>query len=375
MTVPDADPIPGELLVGSLVAFTRKLSGAGVSVDTERAASFLSAVRELGTAASGVYWAGRLTLLSGPDDFPLYDRVFALCYGRGGIPLPVLSSPPRTSLSLLDATESGGADGGESDSAPVRGKASAAEVLRRKDFASLTGQDRLELAALMAVLRTDLPKRSARRRLPHRRGPLDRRRTTAAIIAAAGEPARPLRHRRSQRPRRVVLLIDISGSMEPYADALLRFGHLLVRRRPGAVEVFTMGTRLTRVTRSLAIRDPERALSAAATAIEDYSGGTRLGESLQVFLNRWGRRGTARGAVVVVFSDGWERGSVTLLGECAQHLKRLSRQLVWVNPHKAKDGYRPVQGGIAAVAPHLDAFVSGHSLAALSELLEVMADA
>lgn len=375
MTVPGGHPIPGELMVTSLVAFTHQLSGVGISVDTERAAGFLSAVRELGTAADRVYWAGRLTLLSGPDDFPLYDRVFAACYGCGIFPLPVSGLPPSVSLSLLGATDGAATDGTESDSAPIRGRASAAEVLRQKDFASLTGQDRRELAAMMALLRADLPERTARRKRKHHRGPLDRRRTTAAIIAAAGEPVKALHHRQSQRPRRVVLLIDISGSMEPYADALLRFGHALLRRRPGAVEVFTMGTRLTRVTRSLALRDPERALSATANAVEDYSGGTRLGESLQAFLKHWGRRGTARGAVVTVFSDGWERGSVVLLGECAQQLKRLSRRLIWVNPHKARKGYRPVQGGIAAVAPHLDAFVSGHSLAALSELLEVMADA
>jgi len=364
-----------DLELRSLVAFTRKLASAGVAVDTERTAALLAAVRELGTGPAQVYWAGRLTLLAGPDDFPVYDRVFATCYGSGGIPLPVISAPPQPALSLLD-TE-GPTDGSDGDptSAPLRGRASSNEVLRQKDFAALTGDDRRELAAVMGLLRTDLPDRATRRRRPHHRGPIDRRRTTAAIIAAAGEPTKPLRHRRSRRPRRVVLLIDVSGSMEPYADSLLRFGHLLVRRQPAAVEVFTLGTRLTRVTRALAIRDPSGALAAAAATIPDFSGGTRLGETLQVFLDRWGRRGTARGAIVVIFSDGWERGSVQALSSAALQLKRLSRQLIWVNPHLARAGYRPVQGGIAAVAPHLDAFVSGHSLAALAELLVVMADA
>lgn len=364
----------GELILTSLVTFSRKLAAAGIAVSTERTATFLSAVRELGTSGSAVYWAGRLTLLAGSDDFPIYDRVFAQVYGTGGIPLPVLVEPPRPQLSLVD-TGSDDSGSGDAESAPVRGRSSAAEVLRQKDFAALTSEDRRELAALMDLLRTELPIRSARRRRPHHRGPIDRRRTTAAIIAAAGEPTKPLRHRRSSRPRRIVLLIDVSGSMEPYADALLRFAHVLVRRQPAAVEVFTMGTKLTRVSRALAIRDPNKALRAASAAIPDYSGGTRLGEVLAVFLNRWGRRGTARGAVVVVFSDGWERDSVTLLGECAAQLKRLSRQLIWVNPHKARAGYLPVQGGIAAVSPHLDGFVSGHSLAALEELLEVMAGA
>jgi uncharacterized protein with von Willebrand factor type A (vWA) domain len=363
-----------DLELRSLIAFTRRLAAAGVAVDTERTAALLVAVRELGTGSAQVYWAGRLTLLAGPDDFPIYDRVFAACYGSGGIPLPVISAP-RPALSLLDEEQQTDVSDGDPTSAPLRGRASSSEVLRQKDFAALTGDDRRELAAVMGLLRTDLPDRDTRRRRPHHRGPIDRRRTTAAIIAAAGEPTKPLRHRRSRRPRRVVLLIDVSGSMEPYADSLLRFAHLLVRRQPAAVEVFTLGTRLTRVTRALAIRDPNGALAAAAATIPDFSGGTRLGETLQAFLHRWGRRGTARGAIVVVFSDGWERGSVETLASAALQLKRLTRQLIWVNPHLARAGYRPVQGGIAAVTPHLDAFVSGHSLAALAELLVVMADA
>ncbi|WP_084614615.1 vWA domain-containing protein [Nakamurella lactea] len=360
----------------SLVAFTRRLAMAGVPVGTDRTATFLSAVRELGTEPLQVYWAGRLTLLGCVDDIDVYDKVFAICYGRGGAPLPLLGTPPQPQLTLLDAAETDGAGPqDEAQVAPVRGRASASEVLRQKDFAALSGRERQELSAMLALLRPGLPQRATRRRRPHHRGPIDRRRTTAAIIAAAGEPVKPLRQRRFRRPRRIVLLIDVSGSMEPYADALLRFGHVLIRRQPGAVEVFTIGTRLTRVTRALAIRDPQKALAAAAGVIPDFSGGTRLGETLQAFLDRWGRRGTARGAVVVVFSDGWERGDVALLDEGARQLKMLARQLIWVNPHKAREGYQPVQGGIAAVLPHLDAFVSGHSLSALEELLQVMSNA
>lgn len=363
-------------VLASLVAFTRRLAAAGVAVDSARTATFLAAVRELGTEPLNVYWAGRLTLLGCPDDFEVYDKVFAICYGRVGAPLPLLGSPPQAQLSLLDGADAEDAGmPGESEAAPVRGRTSATEVLRRKDFATLTGRERQELTAMLGVLRLGLPQRRTRRRRPHHRGPIDRRRTTAAIIAAAGEPVKPLHHRRFHRPRRVVLLIDVSGSMEPYADALLRFGHVLVRRQPGRVEVFTIGTRLTRVTRALAIRDPQKALAAAALVIPDFSGGTRLGETLQGFLDRWGRRGTARGAVVVVFSDGWERGEIGPLQDSARQLKRLSRQLIWVNPHRARDGYQPVQAGIAAVLPYLDAFVSGHSLSALEELLTVMSDA
>ena len=160
--------------------------------------------------------------------------------------------------------------------------------------------------------------------------------------------------------------------MAPYADALLRFAHVLVRHRPAGCEVFTVGTRLSRVTRALAVRDPDAALQAAAEVIPDFSGGTRLGESLKAFNDRWGQRGTAHGAVVVMFSDGWERGSPDLLAEQLERLQRMARSVVWVNPHKGREGYLPVQSGIVAVLPYVDHFVAGHSLATLEQLLEVI---
>jgi uncharacterized protein with von Willebrand factor type A (vWA) domain len=164
----------------------------------------------------------------------------------------------------------------------------------------------------------------------------------------------------------------VSGSMEPYADALLRFAHVVVRRAPGSVEAFTLGTRLTRVTRELRMRDPERALAAAGRAIPDWSGGTRLGEVLRAFVDRWGQRGAARRAIVVVFSDGWERGDTALLAAQLDRLRRLTHRLIWVNPHAGKDGYAPVQGGIVAALPYLDQLLAGHSLATLERLLELL---
>jgi uncharacterized protein with von Willebrand factor type A (vWA) domain len=205
------------------------------------------------------------------------------------------------------------------------------------------------------------------------------RRTLREELRRAGEPG-PLRHRRrSTRPRRVVWLIDVSGSMAPYADVLLRLAHAQVRAGVGSgphrVEVFTVGTRLTRVTPALGRRDVEQALRAAGEQVPDWSGGTRLGESLRVFVDRWGQRGVARGAVVVICSDGWERGDPALLAEQVRRLRRLAHRVVWVNPHRGKAGYRPVQGGIAAVLPYVDDFVAGHSVAAYAELMEVVAGA
>jgi uncharacterized protein with von Willebrand factor type A (vWA) domain len=191
-----------------------------------------------------------------------------------------------------------------------------------------------------------------------------------------GEPAEIAWRRRTTRPRRVVLLIDVSGSMSPYADALLRLAHRFeVSTRPGLTEVFTVGTRLTRVTRALRVRDADQAIIAAGRTVPDWSGGTRLGETLQIFLDRWGQRGCARGAVVVVFSDGWERGDTDLLREQMRRLHGLAHSVVWVNPHVGKAGYQPVQQGIVAALDHVDHFVAGHSLATFAELIEVVADA
>jgi uncharacterized protein with von Willebrand factor type A (vWA) domain len=178
----------------------------------------------------------------------------------------------------------------------------------------------------------------------------------------------------------VVLLVDVSGSMSDYADAILRLAHRIGTGAAGQwgsrpVEVFTLGTRLTRVTRAMRLHDAGRALAAAGETVPDWSGGTRLGETLKAFLDRWGARGLARGAVVVVFSDGWERGDASMLGEQAARLHRLAHRVVWVNPHRGKDGYQPLQQGVLAVLPHVDDFLAGHSLATFSRLLEVLADA
>jgi uncharacterized protein with von Willebrand factor type A (vWA) domain len=177
------------------------------------------------------------------------------------------------------------------------------------------------------------------------------------------------------KPRRLVLLLDVSGSMAPYADVLLRFGHAAVRVAPATTEVFTVSTRLTRITRQLRLRDPELALAAAGTAVPDWSGGTRLGESLRAFLDLWGQRGTARGAVLVIASDGWERGDAALLREQMARLARLTHRLIWVNPHRGKEGFAPITSGMSAALPYCDELLAGHTLDALHNLAEVIAHA
>ncbi|MGW6198339.1 vWA domain-containing protein [Kribbella sp. NPDC055110] len=338
----------------------------------DRVQLFLQAVAALdATLTADVYWAGRSALCSGPDDTARYDEVFAAWFtgdrSRGVV-------PSRTPQPSVQANLGEGTDEAAGDHA-LNVSASTTEVLRHRDVAELSAADRAELARLFGTLRQRTPIRRANRRRPSHRGELDPRRTLRAQLRQVGEPGRARYRRRGVRPRRVVVLIDVSGSMRPYADSLLRLAHVMVQQAPRSVEVFTIGTRLTRVTTALRHRDPEFALRLAGAVVPDWSGGTRLGEVLKVFLDRWGQRGTARRAVVVVCSDGWERGDASLLGAQLQRLAGLAHRVVWLNPHRGKRGYEPVQAGIVAVLPHLDDLVAGHSLASFAELLEVVADA
>ncbi|WP_331530980.1 vWA domain-containing protein [Pseudonocardia sp.] len=364
-----------------LVGFTAALRHAGLPITTDRVAAFLSALDQLDlTSREQTYWAGRLTLCADPDDIGRYGAAFDAWFAsRRGRPEQGLDERPPTP-SQLAALEHSGSDPDEDTSRQSlpRMAASAEEVLRNRDLAELTPAERAHLRALLALLRTRPPLRVSRRRHPSRRGDPDQGRTLRDALRNHGE-LRGLRRRApGRRPRRVVLLIDVSGSMAPYADTLMRFAHVVVRRMPTAgsgAEVFTVGTRLTRVTRELRHRDAEQALSAAGRAIPDWSGGTRLGDALRAFTDRWGQRGVARGAVVVIFSDGWERGAPIMLAEQLARLRRLSHRMFWVNPHAGKSGYAPVQSGIAAALPHVDELLAGHSLATLERLLEVMVDA
>lgn len=210
---------------------------------------------------------------------------------------------------------------------------------------------------------------------------MDARATLREQLRRMGEPGSVRWRRRGTRPRRIVLLVDVSGSMSLYADSLLRLAQRVVTGVGGpagsarGVEVFTLGTRLTRVTEALRLRDPELALAAAGEAVPDWSGGTRLAETLDAFLARWGRRGLVRGAVVVVCSDGWERDRPEALGEAMGRLADLAHRVIWANPHAGRPGYAPVQSGMAAALPHCDALVAGHSLAAFHRILEEVARA
>lgn len=367
------DPADPVAVVGGLARVLRQV---GVDATRGRVIEAVRALEALDPTARGdVYWAGRLAFCADPDEIRRYDRAFRAVFDAmdPGRP-PIELAPAARHVALMEA---GGADdaGTAVDAVPVAAAASRRERLRHRDFAELSRAERREVDRLLAQLRLPGETRPTRRHRPCPRGRVDRARTVRAILRRGGEPGRLLRRRRRDRPRRVVLLVDVSGSMSAYASALLRFAHAAARRGAVATEVFTIGTRLTRVTRETSHRDPDAAMAAVADAVPDWSGGTRLGELLKLFLDRWGQRGTARGAVVVILSDGWERGDVTLLGEQMARLRRLAHRVVWANPRAGQAGYQPIARGMAAALPSCDDLVAGHSLAALEHLARVVAGA
>ncbi|MFI5888538.1 VWA domain-containing protein [Actinoplanes sp. NPDC051513] len=345
-----------------LVAAVR---AAGVPATPDRVQAMFRALDATGPGL--LYWAARLTLCGSPDDIARFDAAFA-GFTRDaepkGTPWQVRRLPERALFrTQTPRDEAAAGDAG------LAVQAGDAEVLRHRDLATLSAAERTEALRLLTLAAAVDPWRAGRRYRPWRRGRADPPRTMRAMLRAAGEPRLLSRRARRPRPRRLVLLVDVSGSMAPYADALLRLGHALVRNRPRWTEVYTLGTRLTRVTPSLLSRDVEAALRAAGQAIPDWRGGTRLAETLTEFLRRHGHRGVARRAVVIVFSDGWERGDPAPLGAAAAHLRRLAHRLIWATPHAGRPGFAPTAGGLAAVLPHVDALVAGHSIAAIEALL------
>jgi len=361
--------------LAALVDFAGAVRRAGVPAGPDRVQALAAAVDVLGP--DQLYWAGRLTLCGRADDIEPYDTAYAAWTSgrttRASRRTVPVGAPRRYAVPF--ALDNGRGEPAPAPVMPVATRASGDELLRQRDLAQLTGAERAEIRRLVALLRPAAPRRRARRYRPADAGGVDQRGTFANLRRAFGEPARLAWRERRERPRRTVLLIDVSGSMAPYADALLRFAHAAVRCRPTSTEVFTVGTRLTRVTRALRHRDPDAALAAAGATIPDWSGGTRLGESLGVFARRYAHPGLARRAVLVVFSDGWERGDPALLADAMARLRRLAHRVIWVSPHRDSPGFAPTAGGLAAVLPHVDSLVAGHSLDALAGLVEVMAGA
>lgn len=359
-------------LLAVVAGFARALRSCGVAADPIRTQTAARALTHVDVSDRGlVHAALAAALCSAHADRELFDLAFALYFGRLRVRLGQPNRPMtivRPHLVAVEAADAGGDP--REDGPPAMSAASEQEVLHTADFAALTESQRRAVRGLIAALRPTGPSRISRRRRRARTGAIDRPRTARETLRRGGEPA--LRYARpGVKPRRLVLLVDVSGSMASYADAYLRFAHAVVRRRPHT-EVFTIGTRLTRVSRQLAEPDPDIALHRAGEAVPDWSGGTRLGAQLRAFNARWGRRGVARGAVVVIFSDGWERGGAEVLAVEMAALSRLAHRIVWVNPHRGQEGFLPATAGMQAALPSIDVLHEGHSYESLQALAALL---
>lgn len=362
----------------SLIGLVALLRRAGLFIPVGSLISFVDAVGIVGSDLRSIYWSGRTTLVHSPVEIELFDSVYRHWILGTEAELTIAEMANEEPLivdddDVLDDHQPESADA-ESESRPVL-RFSRTESLRSMDFAQMSVDERSETDRLITQMRVNAPTRRSRRRRPSVRssGSPDLRRTIRESLRTGGEPLRRRTREREQIPRRVVIIADISGSMAPYSRPLLRYAHAAVSGRT-KVEAFALGTRLTRLTRELDTRDPDDALSRAANSVEDWSGGTRLGEGLSQFNDQWGTKGMARGAVVVLLSDGWDRGDPQELAAEMARLARVAHRIVWVNPLKASEGYAPLARGMAAALPYVDDFIEGHSLDSLERLSLVLSD-
>jgi uncharacterized protein with von Willebrand factor type A (vWA) domain len=366
----------GDAIVGHVVTFGRVLREAGFEIGPGRSTD---AVRALGAVdlarRDDVYFSLRQTLVSRRDELAVFDRAFDAWFLRAPVQPASGEQAPEPMLRLVEGAASDGEDGGdeERDDDALEVGASGQELLRDKDFAELSDVELVRLRELIErIARTRPLRRSRRTRRDSLGEGVDVRGMIRRSLRTGGDPVdRPLRARK-EVPRRLVLLCDVSGSMDSYARALLLFLHAAVGAGRG-VEAFAFGTRLSRLTPDLATRDPMAALARCTEEVVDWGSGTRIGASLREFNEVWGRRGLSRGAIVVVVSDGWEREDPGLVGREMARLARAAYAVIWVNPLKGNPDYQPLAGGMRAALPFVDRFLAGHNLRSLEELATVLA--
>jgi uncharacterized protein with von Willebrand factor type A (vWA) domain len=377
-------------MIGPLVELGRRLRASDLPVGTGRILTFCQAVGLVGFGGD-LYWAARASLISRPEDVGRFDAVFE-AWHRALATRPLVSSDQRAGSPdepTIEAAVAAGHDHADRASRTVdadaseqgdrgsemRTAASGAEVLRDKSFGDLTDEERDAVADAIRQLSVRAPfERSRRMRAARHSRQLDMRRTLRRSLRTSGEPLERAYRKRQTRRRPIVLVLDISGSMAPYSRAMVQFAFaaMAAGRR---IEVFCFGTKLTRVTPVLRTGDPDRALADVGRLVGDWDGGTRIGESLKALLDGWSQRAALRGAVVVVCSDGLERGDPHLLRLQMQRLRRLAHRIVWANPLKGAPGYEPLARGMAAALPNVDRFLSGHDIRSLEQLAGAVGDA
>ena len=375
----------GEELFGSLIRFGQHLRKHGFPVGPGRILAFCRAAAQLDpTDTADLYWAGRLTLVDNHRRLGDYDRAFAEWFFRSeqepstrpgdfvfggwddeGSPLGTQTVATTQEVSVVDPS-----DDGASSSGPT---ASEDEILKEKRFDHWSEEDLSRLHRLVSGIAVNLPRRVVRRTRPGPRGRIDLRRTVRRSLRSDGEPFHRSFRRRRQKPRQLVLILDISGSMAGFSRPLLHFAYA-THRAAHAVEVFCFGTRLTRITPQLRWRDPNRSIEEASSQVMDWESGTRIGESLTQYVRRYGPDSRNRGAVVLICSDGLERGDPQVLGSAMARLSRQAHRVIWVNPLMGDPGFRPLTRGLIASLPHIDSMVAGHNLAALDQMAGLLAE-
>ena len=353
-----------------LVDFVDLLRNTGVKISLGSSIDFGLAVTLLGAGSSeDIYWAGRSTLINRPEDVSIYNKVFKKHWlGIDSLADEVNKLPALDFLfdDLPDDSEF--EDSSKSENEVLNVKYSSLEILSSKDFSNCNRVELQELFRLMNEIRfTGEMKKSRRMVATKKHRKFDFEKSVRSSFRTGGEIVNKRFQESSKRRRRLVLLLDISGSMEVYARVLIRFVHAVMLGRSD-VEAFTPGTRLTRLTKELSTRNPDAALSRASEAVDDWSGGTRLGEGIKEFNDHWGIRGMARGATVLILSDGWDRGDSEIVAEQMERLRRVTHRIVWANPLKATPDYEPLAKGMAAALPHIDNFVEGNSFDSLKDL-------
>jgi uncharacterized protein with von Willebrand factor type A (vWA) domain len=378
-----------------LVALGRDLRAKGLPVGTGRILTFVRGVAAIGlTDRTSLYWTARSTMVASRADLDTFDATFdawfrslrldesdELSFEFDLPPDPEALEPGDDALADVEALSAAASwhhaeedeEAAEGEDSALRLVASAVEILRSKSFAYLNEEERQRVAKLIRELRVHVPiERTRRMRSSNKGTVLDVRRTLRRSLRTQGEPFDRAWRSRRTRTRPLVLILDVSGSMAPYSRALLQFGYaaMAAGRR---VEVFCFGTRLTRVTRVLRTKDPDRAMHEIGRIVADWEGGTRIGESLKSLLDGWSQRAALRGAVVVLCSDGLERGDPELLRAQMARLRRLAYRVVWANPLKGSPRYVPLARGMAAALPSVDVFLSGHNLESLEALAAALA--
>lgn len=402
--VADRDLARGAELVDRIVRFGRYLRRVGIKVTPGQVMDLVKALEQVGLARENFKLAARTTLVTRREDGPLFDAAFDLFWRRATftdedldalddlthLPSPDEAPPqehqlppprgqnrqdeegePERRMGQRELQEGESDDEAEPDVALTY---SASEVLKQKDFAQFTPEEVEQAKLLMERIAWRLGQRQSRRTVRASKGRyLDLRRSLRANLKYGGEPIELARRRRKMKPRQLVLICDISGSMDRYSRLLLQFLHT-VENGLNRVEVFVFGTRLTRVTRQLRGKNIDEALTRVSKEVQDWAGGTRIGESLLTFNTKWARRVLGRGAIVLIISDGWDRGDVDLLRREMARLQRYAYRLLWLNPLLGSPTYQPLTRGIQAALPYVDDFLPVHNLDSLESLAEVLAD-